>query len=270
MGGIHQFLSTPPSRVATAGGHAGINVRKSFYPRHPRGWRHHVVAERDIERKVSIHATLAGGDRGRSRRYKRSAEFLSTPPSRVATRLSGDCKHYRSVSIHATLAGGAAKYHHTSSPAQRFYPRHPRGWRLTAYADDVQPADVSIHATLAGGDAARNAGSREHPVSIHATLAGGDRRLPYRSCPVRGFYPRHPRGWRLCVSRHCLYCCSVSIHATLAGGDRERMKPNADFFCFYPRHPRGWRRCRYHRQSRQSWVSIHATLAGGDLIAAPT
>ena len=79
------FLSTPPSRVATGemGGadsrcevsiHATLAggdthrmryktvLRKSFYPRHPRGWRPPSRPPGLFYPQVSIHATLAGGD----------------------------------------------------------------------------------------------------------------------------------------------------------------------------------------------------------------
>ena len=82
--------------------------QRRFYPRHPRGWRPRL---RRFPRRppyaVSIHATLAGGDRSwasitlfhlsfyprHPRGWRRSSftrvfssfKFLSTPPSRVAT-----------------------------------------------------------------------------------------------------------------------------------------------------------------------------------------
>ena len=56
------FLSTPPSRVATAS-----------------------PGDLDGVVTISIHATLAGGDTGRPRHTGARALFLSTPPSRVAT-----------------------------------------------------------------------------------------------------------------------------------------------------------------------------------------
>ena len=100
------FLSTPPSRVATNMIIHDGNGMKSFYPRHPRGWRHstrkgmnqalfcfyprHPRGWRQSKSywnshdiAVSIHATLAGGDF--------IGRHITTPFS---------------VSIHATLAGG--------------------------------------------------------------------------------------------------------------------------------------------------------------------
>ena len=101
------FLSTPPSRVATRLRHFLLSYATSFYPRHPRGWRRGFAARAKGLHRVSIHATLAGGDGLSNAPDLSTAAFLSTPPSRVATR---DCPH-------------------RDRPQQRFYPRHPRGWR---------------------------------------------------------------------------------------------------------------------------------------------
>ncbi len=169
-----QFLSTPPSRVATNETARRETANKSFYPRHPRGWRR---AEPDCPaacKRVSIHATLAGGDgffgafgvsdKGFYPRHPRGwrqyadrarsgkTEFLSTPPSRVATAAFNVFIPQGHVSIHATLAGGD--------------PRRQR--------QQGQHGSVSIHATLAGGDLKPGGGISLSNVSIHATLAGGD------------------------------------------------------------------------------------------------
>ena len=83
-----------------------------------------------MDNKVSIHATLAGGDGEHSVVIPDADKFLSTPPSRVATYrlyLAGWAVH---VSIHATLAGGDM-------------------WKGRGSRDETS---VSIHATLAGGD----------------------------------------------------------------------------------------------------------------------
>ena len=149
---ISMFLSTPPSRVATGSANSIDCYSTGFYPRHPRGWRRFtgtfesrrksrfyprhprgwrlVLAVVDLAAVVSIHATLAGGDCISLLCGGRSSEFLSTPPSRVATFVF--VKHFKFffVSIHATLAGGDVKGAHCR----------------------VVDVDVSIHATLAGGD----------------------------------------------------------------------------------------------------------------------
>ena len=191
--------------------------------------------------------------------------FLSTPPSRVATKPAFFLGCEDVVSIHATLAGGDS--------ASRCRPR--------------RTARVSIHATLAGGDWRRRHERKRICVSIHATLAGGDHKLlchrpavlvsihatlaggdsaetlvmsiyqQFLSTPpsrvatrqfisaviVLGMFLSTPpsRVATLPVT-HMVAVDHVSIHATLAGGD----------------HGGRLGECARER------VSIHATLAGGD------
>ena len=100
-----------------------------FYPRHPRGWR-----------RLSMP------------RKQTPPKFLSTPPSRVATK--------QAVAYGRTVVG--------------FYPRHPRGWRQGAGIVTLRgitflstpPSRVATEYRVNGVDIMS--------VSIHATLAGGD------------------------------------------------------------------------------------------------
>ena len=193
------FLSTPPSRVATLRAYLIPSALRRFYPRHPRGWRHMVGRHaagfflRFYPRHprgwrlgywvcagglkvVSIHATLAGGDAAFSEGRKRCNEFLSTPPSRVATAVQ-----LLDVVADAFLSTPPSRvatdvHVRVSISTPSFYPRHPRGWRPFSAAPAIDRSRVSIHATLAGGDWLTSTGI--------ATI-------------LRGFYPRHPRGWRL-------------------------------------------------------------------------
>ena len=168
-----------------------------FYPRHPRGWRpfrwtgprrpfwisiHATLAGGDRKAKgdaksiaISIHATLAGGDPVRRPPGLVPRTFLSTPPSRVATAVRLGAPNRLEISIHATLAGGDGRSRAERGTANNFYPRHPRGWRRPR----------------------RDALGAARYISIHATLAGGDRLAQGVVRPQhRNFYPRHPRGWR--------------------------------------------------------------------------
>ena len=192
----------------------------SFYPRHPRGWRP----------KSFLLASSC-------------LEFLSTPPSRVATTLYLHLSTTFKVSIHATLAGGDKLRRIISRTNACFYPRHPRGWRLEYPKEPLSRESVSIHATLAGGDIEQlnyeiipERFYPRHPrgwrqrfprneVEAYAFLSTPPSRvatLRVWRCPAPScrFYPRHPRGWRL---------------------SQQRKNVN-NFLCFYPRHPRGWRR----------------------------
>ena len=191
---IHATLAGGDDTGMTIAFHA-----RGFYPRHPRGWRRPGPASR-----------------------WRSSWFLSTPPSRVATKQRPAAGPGQLVSIHATLAGGDnAASMSIFAPPYSFYPRHPRGWRLIRYPLTYNPILVSIHATLAGGDGR----FRKLPLIYSQFLSTPPSRVAtdcaskvvqYRQC----FYPRHPRGWRR-RPRSCSRCRpAVSIHATLAGGDR--------------------------------------------------
>ena len=155
--------------------------------------------------------------------------FLSTPPSRVATRAVAHVALCGYISIHATLAGGDLPL---SAP--------------------FRARCISIHATLAGGDLGITKSAVGNYISIHATLAGGDGLPLRRSPPQADFYPRHPRGWRRWDLNEASASYNISIHATLAGGDSPSLRRlDLRFRYFYPRHPRGWRR-------RPSCVAIPA------------
>ena len=84
-GGVTQFQSTPPTRVATTFKARTSAARTYFNPRHPHGWRR------------PLPATL-------------STLFLfqSTPPTRVATAGRIAPTVYGAISIHATHTGGDA------------------------------------------------------------------------------------------------------------------------------------------------------------------
>ena len=81
---------------------------------------------------VSIHATLAGGDYSSSDASDFSAVFLSTPPSRVATAVCGT--HGTRQTFLSTPPSRVATMENGMSvkASDSFYPRHPRGWRPTA------------------------------------------------------------------------------------------------------------------------------------------
>ena len=150
---LFKFLSTPPSRVATATSGAVPLFVCCFYPRHPRGWRPLIHGAVGAGGRVSIHATLAGGDRpgifftfgmnsGFYPRHPRGwrpeiaqGALNGTLVSIHATLAGGDFKEINYgqaggiVSIHATLAGGDTAIVGMFGENAGFYPRHPRGWR---------------------------------------------------------------------------------------------------------------------------------------------
>ena len=237
----------------------------SFYPRHPRGWRLGSVRAPGVCTGVSIHATLAGGDPIFMSPTIQTTEFLSTPPSRVATNnpaiLIPQTKFLSTPPSRVAttrLLQNLSEFQFLSTPPSRvattpftiflkldllFLSTPPSRVATFSYTVYSAAKGVSIHATLAGGDGTPGTGCAGiSSVSIHATLAGGDAYHATGGGTAASFYPRHPRGWRRQDAQ------------TLDG------VPG-----FYPRHPRGWRRLVDDFCQPIYEVSIHATLAGGDL-----
>ena len=212
------FLSTPPSRVATGGAHRDGAGSFCFYPRHPRGWRHTTINEKN-----------------------ETVTFLSTPPSRVAT-----SDNVKGIPLVARFyprhpRGWRRIARQITFHPFRFYPRHPRGWRPPTSEAAFGARTVSIHATLAGGDLCPDAPPEGFAVSIHATLAGGDLWASAMTPPQPAFLSTPPSRVATFLSVYRHFNGIVSIHATLAGGDFKIGPFMALFRCFYPRHPRGWR-----------------------------
>ena len=191
--------------------------------------------------------------------------FLSTPPSRVATR----CRRPGTVRIRCFYPrhprGWRPVSDILSGKTERFYPRHPRGWRRCWIFWRHCSWGVSIHATLAGGDIVREA--------LADFLVGFLSTLPSRV--ATSAVPRHATQLMFLStppSRVATFTMlSVRRSMTLfLSTPPSRVATQPWSFCgfpperFYPRHPRGWRlSCR--RAAPQSLcVSIHATLAGGD------
>ena len=171
--------------------------------------------------------------------------FLSTPPSRVATPGSWATRACPACFYPRHPRGWRrSMYFPQCGQGTSFYPRHPRGWRPINGPRRCPSASVSIHATLAGGDNALEtelaAATRFYPRHPR----GWRRGKSTITVAKKRFYPRHPRGWRLDSPLFAALHNPVSIHATLAGGDYLMPLLQYPLFCFYPRHPRGWRPAR--------------------------
>ena len=257
------FLSTPPSRVATLSASSTAPATSvSIHATIAGGDRRPCRVYNPVD--VSIHATLAGGDVAAARLLGRDREFLSTPPSRVATALRPGRSLLALVSIHATLAGGDVFHFVRADNVIGFLSTPPSRVATRRVIDDgsylsflsTPPSRVATILSVMLPQVAA--------VSIHATLAGGDASTASNMSAWHRFYPRHPRGWRRGNTCGPGAKLTVSIHATLAGGDGKPLWPcgmNTLFLStppsrvatvrhiagliwiasFYPRHPRGWR-----------------------------
>ena len=126
---------------------AAAILHLSFYPRHPRGWRPFLNHHNRLLSEVSIHA---------AEQAAKSAQFLSTSPSRVATYNKYRGESYRVFLSTPPSRVATDRLQNDDAATKCFYPRHPRGWRPARRRGRSNTAHVSIHATLAGGDLSRS------------------------------------------------------------------------------------------------------------------
>ena len=81
-------------------------------------------------------------------------------------------------------------------------------------------------------------------ISIHALREEGDQNMGHGQHHHSNFYPRPPRGGRLCMPCACWLCPRISIHALREEGDQAPQTRKEQAKYFYPRPPRGGRRRR--------------------------
>ena len=237
---------------------------RSFYPRHPCGWRPVKYQKINSHTKVSIHATRVGGDLLTCRIMMPCKMFLSTPPVWVATAQRKVPRHLCLVSIHATRVGGDRPRRRGGGPGLCFYPRHPCGWRRDVEIDI--PGNAGFLSTppvwVATAFAVYNPPGGV--VSIHATRVGGDWAAFSAMLPSSVFLSTPPVWVATGERQYNRLDIAVSIHATRVGGDQNTQisscytvrflstppvwvatkagaKAGGVGAGFYPRHPCGWR-----------------------------
>ena len=169
----------------------------------PCRWRESAVARlflfavivQQVERLPSVRRATRTLPDGR-----RTCTFLSTPSARRATLARAVEREEEAISIHALREEGDPPKAGLQAPHGNFYPRPPRGGRRTL------SRNPSLKETFLSTPSARRATlSRLRrqtwpAISIHALREEGD------CCPAFGasnrtdFYPRPPRGGRLCQS----------------------------------------------------------------------
>ena len=133
----------------------------------------------------------------------------------------------------------------------------------------------------------RRTTGKQPQISIHALREEGDADPRPQCPPDHNFYPRPPRGGRLCVVMVAKAYSEISIHALREEGDprnccspRRRRRflstpsarratllvPYIPAFHndFYPRPPRGGRRHHTDQVYRFTAISIHALREEGD------
>ena len=145
-----------------------------------------------------------------------------------------------------------------------FYPRPPRGGRQQLKDKETSMSKflstpsarratktpkqekstkvISIHALREEGDAQHPDTAISPKISIHALREEGDQNMGHGQHHHSNFYPRPPRGGRLCMPCACWLCPRISIHALREEGDQAPQTRKEQAKYFYPRPPRGGRR----------------------------
>ena len=217
------FLSTPPSRVATWRYNLFADRDSGFYPRHPRGWRLQNRVVETLNAYVSIHATLAGGDSGSSQRTYRQKEFLSTPPSRVATAGTQQTIDMLTKFLSTPPSRVATGFPQPpSASGLSFYPRHPRGWRRHGAGRTVDGAGFlsTPPSRVATADAKKVIDEGVFLSTPPSRVATGEPKP--KVLALNQFLSTPPSRVAPAEVTTTMYKFIVSIHATLAGGDPAR------------------------------------------------
>ena len=214
--------------------------------------------------KISIHAPLAGSDKG-AEKIKQQKEkfqstlpsrgatytalqdipyptlFQSTLPSRGATHIGNRILRYDVISIHAPLAGSDVYQQICLSARIYFNPRSPRGERL----------DVMIEAAV------KQIFQSTLPSRGATTgSAGGTAQIHY-------FNPRSPRGERQYVPRIRLQFAEFQSTLPSRGATRsfsKKLKTSS----FQSTLPSRGATPVFCSERRRHAISIHAPLAGSD------
>ena len=155
------------------------------------------------------------------------------------------------------LSGGIAARGFLSTPSARratpcpwppaprqahFYPRPPRGGRHDAIVEWVDGGRFLSTPSARRATPVRRRNIPHRKISIHALREEGDQ-VVQRSAFVQciDFYPRPPRGGRLCILGEDGGRRKISIHALREEGDDQAGDPSDPRVDFYPRPPRGGR-----------------------------
>ena len=214
---------------------------RRFYPRHPCGWRHRLKSGLWDDKKFLSTPPVWVATASRHWLTNLTSAFLSTPPVWVATSNLAVSTPIYKVSIHATRVGGDSVP--LLAPAWfAGFLSTPPVWVATDLDEHIAHVGrVSIHATRVGGDHGPWRRRDGHPVSIHATRVGGDTPA-VKNTQLFAWFLSTPPVWVATdeAVREAIWLL-VSIHATRVGGD-------------------GWSA----KQMDNYLVSIHATRVGGD------
>ena len=196
---IHKlFLSTPSARRATNRRPRLCVHRRYFYPRPPRGGRHHQFSAGEWAGNISIHALREEGDELAAGVSRFIFQFLSTPSARRATQGAWNRCERVLISIHALREEGDLRF--------AVIAKRRKGFLSTPSARRATPDYLlqEMRKIFLSTPSARRATHVVHAPHVH----------------VGNFYPRPPRGGRRRRHTSDRHPRRISIHALREEGDR--------------------------------------------------
>ncbi len=258
-----KFQSTPPSRGATD---LSVNEYDAlFISIHaPLAGGDRGMVRQARNRQISIHAPLAGGDRPGLALKLSPRNFNPRPPRGGRRRERPSPTTAGRISIHAPLAGGDSWPRICRTLARNFNPRPPRGGRLIMLVREriqreFQSTPPSRGATLHSSQSSGRALFQSTPPSRGATPA-----FCMPECRIQDFNPRPPRGGRRLQGDLLRRLSPFQSTPPSRGATVDPPLSRAVCTYFNPRPPRGGRHVVLHISGLRHLISIHAPLAGGD------
>ena len=213
---------------------------RDFYPRPPRGGRHHPAIISREQKEISIHALREEGDPVRNELYHHHQHFYPRPP-RGGRRSSSAWQAIRAQFLSTPSARRATPGQTPGMPRPlHFYPRPPRGGRLPLIDGADTLRDFYPRPPRGGRRGIRDMTVLERlflstPSARRATVSvvDLDETAEFLSTPsarrATWLSSLSARRWR------------ISIHALREEGDILILRVGLFFFYFYPRPPRGGR-----------------------------
>ena len=145
------FLSTPSARRATCRSDRSRVDTGNFYPRPPRGGRHHPPGNGQ-PRKNFYPRPPRGGRQGGKPHQAGNGTFLSTPSARRATLADLGCTITSEFLSTPSARRATSAVGFCVVALLHFYPRPPRGGRPPAHLPLAVWIAISIHALREEGD----------------------------------------------------------------------------------------------------------------------
>ena len=191
------FLSTLSARRATVFVLGAHFFPPDFYPRSPRGGRHHSTGGFTMRKLFLSTLSARRATSPWAIRPARNPYFYPRSPRGGRLYPLDHPREKGGISIHALREEGDFHFAPDARPPKNFYPRSPRGGRPRWSRPQRQRSPISIHALREEGDRAMPFFVKTDSLFLSTLSARRATRHHQRQGDVPSdFYPRSPRGGR--------------------------------------------------------------------------